>query len=106
MQMVAFRAASSAPTPTPTPSPTRRSSVRLAWNANLPTGNPATNTIGYRLHIGLARGIYTQSTNLGNITTVTVPNLTSGVRYYCVVTAYNSAWLQSLPSNEVSFKAP
>jgi Fibronectin type III domain len=94
------------PTPTPTPSPTPGSSVTLAWNANLPTSDPATNTTGYRLHLGLASGVYTQSTNVGNTTSVTVSNLISGLKYYFVVTAYNSSGLESPPSIEVSYTAP
>ncbi len=130
MQMVAFRAASSTPgsnptpvpapsptptptpsrsptpTPTPTPSPTPSSSVKLAWNADSQTSNSATNPAGYRLYIGSASGIYTQSTDVGNTTTATVSNLIKGSTYYCVVTAYNSAKLESPPSNQLSFKAP
>jgi outer membrane biosynthesis protein TonB len=94
------------PTPAPTPSPTPGSSVTLAWNANLPTSDPATNTTGYRLHLGLASGVYTQSTNVGNTTSVTVSNLISGLKYYFVVTAYNSSGLESPPSIEVSYTAP
>jgi hypothetical protein len=82
------------------------SSVTLAWNADLPTGNPAANTAGYRLHLGLASGVYTQSTTLGNVTAVKVSNLISGVKYYFAVTAYNSAGLDSPPSYEVSYIAP
>jgi hypothetical protein len=132
MQMVAFRAAHSSssssssssstptpspsptpkptpspsPTPKPTPSPSPGSSVTLAWNADVPTGNSATNATGYRLHLGLASGVYTQSITVGNVTTYKVSNLTSGVKYYCAVTAYNSAGLDSPPSKEVSFIAP
>jgi fibronectin type III domain protein len=78
----------------------------LAWNANPPTSDPATNTTGYRVHVGLASGIYTQSTNVGNTTAVTESTLVSGSTYYFVVTAYNSAGLEGPPSNEVSYKAP
>jgi uncharacterized protein YciI len=130
MQMVAFRAENSSsssssaqtpsptptpkptpsptptPKPTPSPSPSPGSSVTLTWNADLPTSNPATNTTGYRLHLGLASGNYTQITSLGNTTTVTVSHLISGTTYYFVVTAYNSAGIDSPKSNQVSFKAP
>jgi uncharacterized protein YciI len=94
------------PKPTPSPSPSPGSSVTLTWNADLPTSNPATNTTGYRLHLGLASGNYTQITSLGNTTTVTVSHLISGTTYYFVVTAYNSAGIDSPKSNQVSFKAP
>lgn len=92
MQMVAFRAADSpAPTPTPTPkptptptptptstpmpvpSPTPTPTVSLAWNADTATTNANTNTMGYILHTGFSSGNYTQTTDLGNTTAVTVP---------------------------------
>ena len=97
MQMVAFRAATLA---------SGSSSVTLAWNATSPTGIVATNPVGYRLHIGLASGVYTQITTLGNVTTFTVSKLISGTVYYFVVTAYNSAGVDGPPSSQVSYKAP
>ena len=93
-------------TPAPTPSPSSSSTVTLAWDADLPTIDPLTNTTGYQLNIGVASGNYTQNIDVGNTTTATVPNLTSGTRYYSVITAYDSAGLQSPPSNEASFVAP
>jgi uncharacterized protein YciI len=93
------------PTPKPTPSPTPGSSVELSWQADPATTNSATNPVGYRLHSGSASGVYTLTTTLGNVTTTTVSNLTSGVKYYFVVTAYNSAGVDGPPSNEISFTA-
>ena len=92
------------PTPVPTPTPTR--SVTLAWDQNPVTSDPATNTVGYLLHIGFASGIYAQTTNLGNTTSVVVSNLTSGTKYFFAVTAYNSAGIDSPYSNEVSYSVP
>jgi hypothetical protein len=132
MQMVAFQAAGSggslSPTPTPTPAPTPTPSstptptptptpaptpspnpnpgLTLAWNANQATGNSATSTAGYRVHMGSASGVYTQTTDVGNTTSCEVSNLESGTTYYFVVTAYDSAGLDSPPSNEVSQAAP
>jgi uncharacterized protein YciI len=136
MQMVAFRAATSTssstststptptsaptpkptatptpkptptPTPKPTPTPSAGSSATLTWNADLPTSNPATNTVGYRLHLGTVSRNYTQTSALGKTTTATISNLKSGSTYYCVVTAYNANGVDSAPSNEVSYKAP
>jgi hypothetical protein len=122
MQMVAFRAGNSgstptltptpAPTPTPTPTSTPTppsspsSNVTLAWDADLPTSDSGTNTICYMFYLGLASGVYTQSTDIGNAATTTVSNLISGFTYYAVVTAYNSDGVESLPSNEISYTAP
>ena len=102
MQLVAFRAAGTTSAPSPSQSP----SVTLAWGANAPTTNPATNTVGYRLYMGPASGNYTQSTDVGNSTTATVSALVSGSTYYFAVTAYDAAGAEGPPSNEVSFTAP
>ncbi|MBV8376909.1 MAG: fibronectin type III domain-containing protein [Verrucomicrobia bacterium] len=99
MQMVAFRAAGST-------APPGVDSATLAWNADAPTSNPATNPVGYRLHTGTTSGRYTQTTTLGSVTTTTVSNLVRGTTYYWVVTAYNSAGADSPPSQEISYKAP
>jgi Fibronectin type III domain len=118
MQMAAFRAASSTsaatptpkPSPTPTPNPagtpTKLVSVTLAWNANAPTSDPKTNASGYRVRWGTTSGTYTQIKDAGKKTTATVSTLISGTRYYFVVTAYNSAGVDSLPSNQFSYTAP
>jgi hypothetical protein len=58
------------------------------------------------LHTGLASGIYTQSTDIGKTTSVTLSNLKSGLKYYWVVNAYNSTGLEGPPSNEASYTAP
>jgi hypothetical protein len=94
------------PTPTPVPTPTPTTSVSLAWNADVATGNANTNAVGYQLHSGFSSGNYTQTTNLGNQTAVSVPMTQRGSTYYFVVTAYNSAGFQSMVSDEVSAKAP
>ncbi len=77
------------------------SSVTLAWDAN---AEP--DVTGYRLLYGNASGNYALSQDAGNATTTIIPNLTPGATYFFVVTAYNSAGLESLPSNEVSYLVP
>jgi hypothetical protein len=62
--------------------------------------------VGYKLSTGLSSGNYTQVTDLGNTTSVTVPMQKSGSTYFFVVTAYNSAGVIGPSSNEVSAKAP
>jgi hypothetical protein len=111
-QMVALRVAgtSTAPTPTPTPTPaptpTPTRSVTLAWDANPATSDSGTNTVGYRLHLGTASGNYTQTIDVGSVTTVTVASLTSGTTYYFVVAAYNAAGVEGPYSNQVSYQVP
>jgi hypothetical protein len=75
-------------------------SVTLAWN---PSSGP--NLAGYRVHEGTFSGVYIQTIDVGNLTTATISNLTAGFTYYFVVSAYNTAGVESGPSNEVAFTA-
>jgi hypothetical protein len=75
-------------------------SVTLAWDAN-----PEADIAGYRLHYGEASGSYTTTLEAGNVVTATVNDLVVGRTYFFVVTAYDTASLESLPSEEVSFVA-
>jgi hypothetical protein len=75
--------------------------VTLAWDPS-----PDAWVAGYALHHGTASGNYTVHLDVGNSTSVTVSNLTPGVTYYFVATAYTSDGLESLPSNEVSYLVP
>ena len=72
-------------------------SVALQWNQN-----PEPDIAAYRVHYGSSSGNYTQQIDVGNTTATTVSNLANGGTYFFVVTAYNTAMLESLPSNEVS----
>jgi len=58
------------------------------------------------LRTGFSSGSYTQVTDLGNTTSVTVPMQKSGSTYFFVVTAYNSAGVSGPSSSEVTAKAP
>ena len=76
--------------------------VKVAWDPN-PAGD---GVIGYRLHRGTASGRYEESFNCGNTLVWTWPWAEfpeKGIVYYSVVTAYNAAGLESMPSNEISF---
>jgi fibronectin type 3 domain-containing protein len=75
--------------------------VSLAWD---PNGEP--DVTGYRVHRGSSPGVYSQSIDVGKTTTATLNDLTPGATYYMATTAYNSAGLESLPSNEVVYTAP
>ncbi len=76
-------------------------SITLTWDADA-----SPDIAGYRLYSGTSSGTYTESIDVGNITVATIPNLTAGITYFCVVTAYNTAGLESGPSNEASFTLP
>lgn len=78
--------------------------AQLSWTA--PTtntdGTPLNNLAGYKVYYGTASRNYSQSANVGNVTTYTIPNLTDGTTYYFATTAINSAGVESGYSNEVS----
>jgi hypothetical protein len=71
-------------------------SVTLSWDAS-----PDTNVAGYRIYIGPSSGNYTNSIDVGNLTSGTVPLLAGGGTYYFVVSAYSSEGFESDFSNEV-----
>jgi Fibronectin type III domain len=59
-------------------------------------------TSGYEIRYGIVPGIYTESIDVGNVTSHTIDTLTDGVRYYIAVFAYNPDHEFGPPSNEVS----
>jgi hypothetical protein len=79
--------------------------VSLAWNADPPTTDVNTNPIGYDLKWGTATGVYTTTLDVKKVNSASTPALPPGT-YFFVVTAYNAAGLQGLPSNEVSIVVP
>ncbi len=60
--------------------------------------------VGYQIRYGTASRRYDKSVDVGDATTAVVSNLTTGSTYYFVVTAYNSARLESGPSNEIAVR--
>lgn len=76
-------------------------SVSLAWDPS-----PDTNVVGYALYYGLRDEGYTIRLDVQNELTATVSNLTLGLTYTFVVTAYTGEGVESLPSNEVAFLVP
>src|SRR6266566_1542220 len=75
--------------------------VTLAWDPDSDL-----NVVGYRLHSGTTSGVYTQTTEVGNVTAASVSNLVNGNTYFFVVTAYDANAVESAPSNQVSYIAP
>ncbi len=76
-------------------------SITLAWDPD-----PAPNLAGYNLYSGTTSGVYTQEIQIGNATTAVVSNLVAGTTYFFAVTAYNTAGLESAPSNQISYSVP
>ena len=80
--------------------------VTMAWNPN-----PEDDIAGYRIHFGAESGRYPKSFDCGNVTRFSVEvdwdtTLRIGTDRYTVVTAYNTAGLESFPSNEIDLGAP
>lgn len=75
--------------------------VTLAWDPN-----PETNVAGYIMYYGSESRNYTNSVDVGNITTNMVCGLVDGVTYFFAVTAYNTDGMQSDYSDEVSYVRP
>ncbi len=73
-------------------------SVSLGWDA-------AAGVSGYKIHRGTTSGSYTTSVNVGNATSYTLSDLTSGTTYYFAVSAYDSSNAESGYSNEVSYNS-
>ena len=72
--------------------------VSLAWDPNTES-----DVAGYRIHSGTASGSYTRPTlDVGKVNVFSVTNLSATTTYFFVVTAYDRAGNESLPSNEVA----
>ena len=76
--------------------------IILDWDA--PTtnadGTALTDLVGYKIHYGMASGVYDHSIDVGNVTTYTLTGLTKGQIYYAAATAYDTSANESGYSNE------
>jgi fibronectin type 3 domain-containing protein len=70
--------------------------IKLAWDSNMES-----DLKGYKIYYGTASKSYTESADVGKVTTFTLTGLTSGKTYYIIVTAYDDLYLESCPSIEV-----
>jgi len=75
--------------------------VTLAWDAN-----SEADLAGYKLHYGIASGVYNQTVVVGNVTEHTVTGLNENTVYYFAATAYDMDDNESDYSNEVSYSVP
>jgi regulation of enolase protein 1 (concanavalin A-like superfamily) len=76
-------------------------SVTLGWEPS-----PSTNAVGYFRYFGTTSGIYINKADVGSVTNATISGLVEGWTYFFVVTAYDAAGRESVPSNEVSYTVP
>jgi curli biogenesis system outer membrane secretion channel CsgG len=75
--------------------------LKVSWDANTEP-----DLAGYKIYYGQSANNYTTTINVGNVTLYTVDQLTEGVTYYFVVTAYDLAGNESGFSTEVSALVP
>ena len=77
--------------------------VTLSWipPTTKADGTPLTDLAGYKIYYGLSSGNYTQNIDIGNVTSYTVTNLSTGTAYYFATTAYDTSSNESSFSNEV-----
>jgi PKD repeat protein len=76
--------------------PAEAAQATLRWDYT------ASGASGFALHCGASSGSYTSRIDVGNTDTYTLTNLVAGSTRYCVVTAYDSARVESAFSNEVT----
>jgi hypothetical protein len=74
-------------------------SLTVPWDPS-----PSPEAVGYHLYYGAASGNYTNSIVMGNVTTVAVSGLSSGVTYYFAMTAVGADGQESDFSNEVTYR--
>lgn len=73
--------------------------ITISWDAS-----SSADVAGYRVYYGISHGQYLRQIDVGNQTTVDVPNLIEGTTYFFVVTAYTSAGDESDPSGELRYR--
>jgi predicted phage tail protein len=78
--------------------------AKLTWVAPTQNANatPLADLAGYKVLYGTSPGAYTQTIDVGNVTTHTVSNLPKGSTYYFTVRAYDLSGNESTVSNESS----
>jgi len=64
--------------------------LKLTWAASV-----SPEVVGYNIYYGIQSGVYTTEISAGDVTNITIRNLTGGLTYYFAATAVNSEGLQS-----------
>lgn len=71
--------------------------IAVRWNANAEA-----DLAGYNLYIGDKSGIYNDVVDVKNVTTFKVRGLIDGIKYFIVVTAYDTSGNESVFSLEIN----
>jgi hypothetical protein len=79
----------------------KAATVSLEWNQSSDL-----NVAGYNIYYGTASGNYTSKVTIGNVSDITISNLTAGIAYYFAATAFNVDGNESVLSNEAMFIIP
>jgi hypothetical protein len=79
----------------------KAASVSLGWSPSSDT-----NVVGYNVYYGTTSGQYTGKVTVGNVSAVTVPNLTAGTTYYFAATDFDANGNESAFSSEATFIPP
>jgi len=77
------------------------SGVAIAWD---PVSTPGVS--GYVVYYGITNNNFTTRVDVGTNTTATITGLTSGQTNYFIVTAYNAAMVEGLPSATLRYVVP
>ncbi len=75
--------------------------VILQWDANTET-----DLAGYKVYYGTVSHNYSDSVDVGNVTSYMIAGLVEGQTYYFAVTAYDNQNNESSYSNEISYTIP
>jgi hypothetical protein len=78
-----------------------QANVTLTWNS---ISNPL--VAGFKIYYGGVSGVYTNETDAGKATHVTISNLVNGSTYYFASTTYSAAGAESAMSGETSYIVP
>jgi hypothetical protein len=74
--------------------------ITLSWKYDAP------GAAGFMLYFGFASRNYVNRVDVGNVNTYTVKGLAEGATYFCTVTAYDPAKVESGYSNEIILDIP
>lgn len=72
--------------------------ITLSWGPS-----PSPNAVGYKVYRGSQSGVYTNTTDVGNVTAMISTNLPVGITTYFAATAYDTNGVESDNSSELGF---